>query len=340
MRPHLIAGAILAAALTGSLFFPAGAFAAPAVSSSAGSVAQLTDYVYQQGNQLRFDRGLNGYARDTRLDKVAMAWAKQQWLDGRMSHNPSYAQQIPKGWTRAGENVASGYSFTQVMSAWEASPTHYANLVRDYTSIGIGYYEADGRRYWVQTFAKYPGTKVPKRPAVPARAVFAAEPAPPAGVRLTLGSASFEGTVSGWSAPGATLEGPTTSARGGRYVLASPGARTVAQTSGVKPAVGDTVTATVWVRPGASSEAAGSAVSGALRLTALGGTAETATMEFSVSHGWLRVEVPLQVLRAGHTGLRVEVVLGSGTFRLDSASLVRTGGGEGVEAPPPPPARR
>lgn len=323
---------VLASALTGSLVSRASA--APAASPAAGTVSQLTDYVYQQGNQLRFDKGLNGFARDARLDRVAMAWAKQQWINGRMSHNPSYAQQIPPGWTRAGENVAAGYSFTQVMGAWAASPTHYANLVRDYTSIGIGYYEADGRRYWVQTFAKYPGTVVPKRPVLPARTRYQPEPAAPAGAVLPLASPSFEGTVRGWSASGATLEGPVASARGGRYALAVPGARTVAQTVAVAPVVGDTVTATVWVSPGSDST-----VTGTLRLTAVGGTQESAAVAFSANGGWTRVSVPLEVKRAGHSALRVEVVLGSGMFRLDAASLVRTRSGAPVAAPPAPPSR-
>jgi hypothetical protein len=47
-------------------------------------------------------------------------------------------------------------------------------------------------------------------------------------------------------------------------------------------------------------------------------------MNFSVSSGWMKVSVPLKVTRAGHTGLKFEVVLGSGDFRLDSASLVQT----------------
>jgi uncharacterized protein YkwD len=331
----VVVSVVLSAALTGSLVAPASAAIAPAASPAAGSVSQLTDYVYQQGNQLRFDKGLNGYARDARLDRVAMAWAKQQWLNGRMSHNPSYAQQIPPGWTRAGENVAAGYSFTQVMAAWVASPTHYANLMRDYTSIGIGYYEADGRRYWVQTFAKYPGTVVQKRPALPARTRYQHEPAAPAGAVLPLASGSFESGLRGWSASGATREGPVASARGGRYVLAVPGARTVTQTIGVRSDVGDTITATVWV----SSTGAGTG-SGTLRVSAVGGTQESATVMFAADGMWTRVSVPLDVRRSGHSGLRVEVVLGSGSFRLDSASLVRTGTGGPVSAPPAPPSRR
>lgn len=336
-RLHLIIIAIIAAVLTATLFVPQNAFAAPAASPAAGaakasvaagavSVADMTRSVWEQTNQVRYDKGLNGLARDSRLDKVAMAWAKQQWKNGKMSHNPNYSKQIPKGWQRAGENVASGYTYTQVVGAWVASPSHYANLVRDYTSIGIGFYEANGKRYWVQTFAKYPGTKVPKKPAAPpapARPAAAAEPAAPAGATVSLASPSFEGTFSGWTASGAKLDGPNTAAKGGKYALAVPGSRTVSQTVNVKPAVGSTYTATIWVKPGGSSQ-----VSGSLRLTALGGSTETATMGFAVSSGWMKVSIPLKVQKAGHTGLRLEVALASGDFRLDSASLVLT------QAPP------
>ena len=125
----------------------------------------MTASVFAQTNQVRYNAGRNGLVRNAALDKVAAAWAYQQWKNGSMSHNPSYSKQIPKGWTRAGENVAKGYTYTQVVGAWVASPSHYANLVNDYTSVGIGFYEANGKRYWSQVFAKYPGTKVPARPA-------------------------------------------------------------------------------------------------------------------------------------------------------------------------------
>ncbi|HWM33896.1 MAG TPA: CAP domain-containing protein [Pseudolysinimonas sp.] len=343
-RLHVVILSILAAVLTATLFFPQNAFAAPAVSPVAGpatassvTVADMTRYVYDATNKVRFDKGLPGLARDARLDKVAMAWALQQYKNGKMSHNPDYAKQIPAGWARAGENVASGYTYTQVVPAWIASASHYANLVRDYTSIGIGFYESGGKRYWVQTFAKYPGTKQPAKPEPPARIVYPSEPAVPSGTSISLASASFEGGFGGWLASGARLDGPSTAAKGGRYALAIPGGRTVSQLSGIRPAQGATYTATIWVKPGGTS-----AVSGSLRLSATGGTTETATMAFSVSSGWMKVSVPLTVGRTGHSGLRIDVVLGSGDFRLDSASLVLTQAPAGTTtriAPPAAPVR-
>jgi uncharacterized protein YkwD len=352
-RFHLIVASLIAAVLAAVLFVPQNAFAAPAASPAAGTasasaltVEQMKQYVYAATNQVRYNAGLTtGYVRDPRLDAVAQAWAEQQYKNGAMSHNPSYSSQIPGGWQRAGENVASGYTYDKVVPAWVASPSHYANLTNDYTSIGIGYYEADGKRYWVQEFAKYPGTAVPTKPAAPAPtpaptpppatppasppATYPAEPAAPAGTALALGSPSFEGGSSGWSG-GSGVEGPTTGARGGKYDLKATGG-TVSQTVNVAPKAGEAYTATIWVKPGGSSK-----ISGTVRLVAAGGgTTETASVNFTVSSGWMRVSVPLTITKPGHTSLRIEVALNSGDIRLDSASLVRTQNAPAAPAPAP-----
>jgi hypothetical protein len=139
--------------------------AAAAASAAPLTVQQMTQQVIDETNAIRYEQGLPGLVRDARLDQVAAAWAKQQFMNGAMSHNPNYSTQIPSGWQRAGENVAKGYTYTQVTTAWKNSASHYANLVNDYTSVGVGYYEQDGHRYWSQVFAKYPGTVQPTGPA-------------------------------------------------------------------------------------------------------------------------------------------------------------------------------
>lgn len=323
---------------SGLLVGPQVAFASPvapaarAVSAASGSpatasatVAQMTAAVYADTNQVRYDADQNGLARNAALDKVAAAWAYQQWKNGSMSHNPYYSKQIPTGWTRAGENVAKGYTYTKVVDAWVASPSHYANLVRDYTSVGIGFYEANGKRYWSQVFATYPGTVVPKKPTTPA----AAEPAAPTGALVTLSSPSFEGSTSGWSATGASLVGPNAEARGGNHALAVTGSRTVSQTVTLAVKPGQAYTATIWVRPGDTSAATGS-----LKLSTIGGAGETATISFISTSGWMKVSLPLTIVRSGHTALRIDVVLTGSASRIDSASLVRT-----KEAPPAPPTK-
>lgn len=54
----------------------------------------------------------------------------------------------------AGENIAYGQRTPEeVMDAWMNSSGHRANILNsNYTNIGIGYYEANGVKYWVQLF--------------------------------------------------------------------------------------------------------------------------------------------------------------------------------------------
>ncbi len=348
-----IASVALVAGITAALSAPQSSLAAAnAAASSTVSDAQKTQYVFDGTNQVRADAGTTPLVRNAALDKVASDWAYQQWKNGAMSHNPNYSTQIPAGWSHAGENVAGGYTYDTVVQAWVNSPEHYRNLVGDYTDLGVGYYQgADGTRYWSQVFGKYATTTVPPKqtpsaapstpgsapskpgsapsasatPTTPASAPnpggYPVEPAAPAGTGIPLSSPSFEGSLSGWTASGASLDGPNTSARGGKYALAVSGGQTVTQTVAATVAAGETDTVTIWVKPGTTT-----GITGSLKLTAIGGTTETATASFSDSSGWMKVSVGLPVAQAGHTGLRIDVVLSNSgrAYRLDSASLVRT----------------
>lgn len=57
-------------------------------------------------------------------------------------------------WLDAGENIADGWTTPEeVMNAWMQSEGHKANiLLKDYSYIGIGVAEDNGRLYWVQLF--------------------------------------------------------------------------------------------------------------------------------------------------------------------------------------------
>ncbi len=56
----------------------------------------------------------------------------------------------------AGENIAYGYGTpASVMNSWMNSEGHRENILDSYFShIGVGCYEKNGRKYWVQIFAK------------------------------------------------------------------------------------------------------------------------------------------------------------------------------------------
>jgi hypothetical protein len=358
MSPEAPSGALsrarilLIAALVVLLSGAAAVLPSPArAATTAGpTLAQITQRVVDDTNAVRAEQGLPALVRNGGLDQVAADWARQQYENGAMSHNPSYSTQIPAGWQRAGENVAKGYTYTQVVPAWVNSPSHFANLVNDYTSVGIGYYEAGGSRYWSQVFAKYPGVKrpapsepptssapTPGSPESPgSTASPAAEPAAPAGTAIALSSPSFESGLGAWSAPSGSVDGPNASARGGSRSLVVPGAPggLVTQTVSTPVAAGATHTAVVWVR-------ADAAATGSVSLRSVGGAGatEVASMEFTAgAAGWLRIPVSLTAKRA-HTGYSIEVAVSTTgrTYRIDSASLTRTGEPT-APAPSPDPA--
>jgi len=350
--------------------------AAAAQATTPLTVQQMTQRVIDETNAIRYEQGLPGLVRDARLDQVAAAWAKQQFQNGAMSHNPNYSTQIPSGWQRAGENVAKGYTYTQVVTAWKNSASHYANLVNDYTSVGVGYYEQDGHRYWSQVFAKYPGTVQPTAPAhptspstpapstpapsTPAPSTPAPAPSTPAPAPSTPApTAPAPSTASPAAEPGGpagtriTLSSP--SFEGGLGAWSAPSAKIDGPNSSARGGIKSllvpgasnrvvTQSVTTPVNAGSSHTLvvwirADAKAAGSVRLRTVGGTStEVATMEFSASNaGWLAVSISLKT-KVAHTGFTLEIVTSTSgrTYRLDSVSLTRTVDGTAPAAAPAP----
>jgi uncharacterized protein YkwD len=90
------------------------------------------------------------------LNTIADEWARTMHDQCIFEHRSSFSV-YPAGWTRAGENIAAGYSYTSVVQGWIDSPGHRANMLGDFTHIGIGYKQGPNcyRTYFVQNFAKY-----------------------------------------------------------------------------------------------------------------------------------------------------------------------------------------
>jgi uncharacterized protein YkwD len=149
----------------------AGLFAAaPATPAAAGE----PETIYSLVNEARANNGLGALNRNSGLDAVAAAWAKQMSAQGNLVHNPNVGDQIPSGWSSWGENIAQGHRNGAAMhEGWMNSPGHYANIMGDFTAIGIAFYN-DGSTTWgVEVFATYPGgggggsanVSVPAKPA-------------------------------------------------------------------------------------------------------------------------------------------------------------------------------
>lgn len=131
------------------------------------AVAAEPETIHALVNQARIDNGQAGLVRNAAMDKVALDWANTMAATGSMSHNLQFASQIPAGWTRAGENVAFGQrSAEEVHQKWMASDGHRANILGDFTDVGIAFVRARNTTWSVEVFAKYPGF----RPVVPTSA--------------------------------------------------------------------------------------------------------------------------------------------------------------------------
>jgi chemotaxis protein histidine kinase CheA len=153
------------------------AFGALFISAPAAHASE-TGTIHSLVNQNRAAAGLGALNRNSAMDQVAANWANQMAANGTLSHNPSYSDQIPGGWTRSAENVAQGHPTGAAMQAgWMNSSGHRANILGDYTDIGIAFINAGGTTWGVQVFGKYGASAA--APA-PAPAPEAAQPAPQA----------------------------------------------------------------------------------------------------------------------------------------------------------------
>ncbi len=96
-------------------------------------------------NQYRVSNGLNPLTENTTLDKVAADYSGYMALTGRFSHympnGETYEGRCAAaGISCHGENLAYGFTSAQnLFDLWKASPDHNANMLGQYSQIGIGF---------------------------------------------------------------------------------------------------------------------------------------------------------------------------------------------------------
>ena len=144
-------------ALLAALSIGGSVAATPAPAANAAtSTTSARDGILSDTNAARKAEGHKALRESAAMDAVAQAWAKKLAKSGTLAHNPDYSSSIPSGWTRAAENVAGGYSYAKVTDAWLNSSGHRANIMGDFTEIGIGYaVDSSGTAWAVQNFGKY-----------------------------------------------------------------------------------------------------------------------------------------------------------------------------------------
>ena len=170
-RPVVLVALALLVGLLGSL-----------ISAPQAARADESGVIFSLLNQARNGEGRSSLERMAALDAVALEWAKAMAASGTLSHNQSLSSQIPGGWSFIGENVARGYpSGSSMHEGWWSSSGHRANMLGDFTDVGIAFLSAGGSTWGVQVFARY-GASLPPysapAPAQPAPAPAPAQPAP------------------------------------------------------------------------------------------------------------------------------------------------------------------
>ncbi|MDO6993138.1 CAP domain-containing protein [Brachyspira innocens] len=125
-----------------------------AVSSDAQTVFDLV-------NQERAKAGLEAYKLDTKLCEAANKRAQEivEKYDHIRPNGTDFDTVLDeygfnsKAYSRGENIVAKRESASSAMKAWMDSQGHKENILADYyTTIGIGVYEYNGSKYWVQLF--------------------------------------------------------------------------------------------------------------------------------------------------------------------------------------------
>ncbi|EGG17598.1 hypothetical protein DFA_08594 [Cavenderia fasciculata] len=114
-------------------------------------------------NQIRGEVSKEPLSLIVCMTDAAQAQSEYQASEETMTHDSpkgglsdrmvAYGMVNGTGWA---ENVAAGYqSDTEVVNGWKNSPGHYANMIGNYTYIGIGMKVSDkGTPYWTQQFIR------------------------------------------------------------------------------------------------------------------------------------------------------------------------------------------
>lgn len=116
--------------------------------------------VLEAQDSFRKSKGLNVLVLNQKLSTAALRKA-EAICNGAWSHSPNgrpwykEIQEAGYDYEKAGENLSMRFDDPAgVVPAWEASPTHLANLIGDYAEVGIGYSECDGKKITAVEYAK------------------------------------------------------------------------------------------------------------------------------------------------------------------------------------------
>lgn len=97
-------------------------------------------------NSHRTANGLAALTRNSSLDAEARAWSQQMAANGGLSHS-NLSRFLPP-WSSVGENVGVGGSVSSIFGGLTASSGHNANMLGDFTHIGVGVWVDGSGTLW------------------------------------------------------------------------------------------------------------------------------------------------------------------------------------------------
>jgi uncharacterized protein YkwD len=101
---------------------------------------------------VRTQRGLPALDVDATIAGGAQEWSGGMALFNTLVHDRQFGAElsaVDPAWQAEGENVGVGPSAQSVQAAFMASPEHLANILGNYTHMGVGVFVDGIGRVWV-----------------------------------------------------------------------------------------------------------------------------------------------------------------------------------------------
>ena len=125
-----------------------------AFTAQSASATTVEDTFTAKLNYARVTRGIPRLHTRAILTAVAREQANRMADRNTLYHNPNLTTDVPN-WRWVGENVGYGPDAITIHVAFMQSPGHRANILdRDYTQVGVGAVERDGRVWVAEVFRR------------------------------------------------------------------------------------------------------------------------------------------------------------------------------------------
>jgi len=113
-----------------------------------GAFAASEDTLLTKLNNARTSRGLAALESHWDLADDAEAHSRRMMDADDLHHNPNLGS-VTTGWVGLGENVGVGPSANSIHTAFMNSSSHRANILGDFTHVGIGAVRESDSKLWV-----------------------------------------------------------------------------------------------------------------------------------------------------------------------------------------------